>query len=251
MLKLKNITVSFNNTTILRDLSCEIQEGDFIVIVGANGTGKSTLFDTIAGKTKPHSGTILLDDINITNLNEQQRAHLVTRIFQKTELNSVGSFTVAQNLALAQYSRRNVRLVNGMNAMPRNQAEEVIQELGMNKAVLDRPMRALSGGQRQLIAFAMSTQQIPKVLLLDEPTAALDPQAATRLLIHATQFIKQHKVTTLLITHDPNIALSVGNKIWILENGQVARKYAAEDKKHLTADKLMGQIDYAQLSLNH
>jgi putative tryptophan/tyrosine transport system ATP-binding protein len=248
MLKLKNITVSFNNTPILRDFSGEIHEGDFIVIVGANGTGKSTLFDTLAGKTKPQSGSILLDTTDITHLNEQQRAHLITRIFQKTELNSVGSFTVAQNLALAQYSRRSARLVDGMQAMPRERAEQIIQELGMNISILDRPMRALSGGQRQLIAFAMSTQQIPKVLLLDEPTAALDPHAATRLLVHATQFIKQYKVTTLLITHDPNIALAVGNKIWILDNGKIAREYSAQDRQNLTADKLMGHIDYALLN---
>jgi putative tryptophan/tyrosine transport system ATP-binding protein len=248
MLKLKNIDVWFGNNHILSDLSCEVQVGDFIVIVGANGAGKSTFFDVIAGKIKPKNGTIVLDGSNITKLHEQQRACMITRIFQNTRLNSVGSLTVAQNLAIANYSRRSARLINGMKAMPRNEAEKIIQNLGMDLAILDKPMNALSGGQRQLIAFAMSTQRIPKILLLDEPTAALDPQAATKLLKYAAQFITQHNVTTLLITHDPHIALNLGNKVWVLENGTISRQFGLQEKKSLDPDKLIGQIDYAQIA---
>ena len=173
---------------------------------------------------------------------------MVTRIFQNTQLNSVGSLTVAQNLALAHYSRRRARLVDGMKAMPREHAEQLIHKLGMDVSILDKPMNALSGGQRQLIAFAMATQLIPKILLLDEPTAALDPQAATKLLRYAGQFIKQHNITTLLITHDPHIALSMGNKAWILENGTISKQFGEEEKKTLNPDKLIGQIDYAQIA---
>ena len=108
-------------------------------------------------------------------------------------------------------------------------------------------MNSLSGGQRQLIAFVMSTLHIPQILLLDEPTAALDPQAATKLLQFASSFIKQHKVTTLMITHDPHIALSMGNKVWILEDGKITKQYNEADKKSLNPDKLIGQIDYATL----
>ena len=110
-------------------------------------------------------------------------------------------------------------------------------------------MNSLSGGQRQLIAFVMATQLIPKLLLLDEPTAALDPQAATTLLKHAGRFIKDHKVTTMLITHDPYIAMSMGNKIWVLENGVIARIFSEEEKKNLHPDELIGHIDYAQIAL--
>ena len=249
MLRLKNIDISFGKNHILRNLSCDVQQGDFIVIVGANGAGKSTFFDTIAGKIQPTHGIITLDNTDVTRLNEQQRSGMVTRIFQNTQLNSVGSLTVAQNLALAQYSRRRARLVDGMQAMPREQAEKLIYKLGMDVSILDKPMNALSGGQRQLIAFAMATQRIPKVLLLDEPTAALDPQAATTLLRYAAQFIKQHNITTLLITHDPHIALSIGNKVWILENGIISKQFGEDEKKHLNPDKLIGQIDYAQIAL--
>ena len=248
MLKLTNINVWYGNNHIVRDLSCTIEPGDFIVIVGANGAGKSTFFDVIAGKVKPTSGTISLDGVDITNLNELERSAMITRLFQNTRLNSVGSMTVAENLAMAHYSRRKARLVDGTHAMPREQAALLLQRIGMNETILDKQMQQLSGGQRQLIAFTMSTQLIPKLLLLDEPTAALDPQASTKLLSFAAKFIKQHAVTSLLITHDPHIALSIGNKIWVLEEGTITKQYNAGDKKGLNPDKLIGQIDYAMLA---
>lgn len=248
MLKLKNIDVWFGNNHVLKDITYDVEPGDFIVIVGTNGAGKSTFFDTIAGKIKAQNGRIILDSADITTLNEQQRSSMITRIFQNTQLNSVGSLTVEQNLAITQYSRRPVRLVNGMKVMPRELAEQVVHQLGMHSSILDKQMNSLSGGQRQLIAFAMSTQLIPKILLLDEPTAALDPQAATKLLEYAARFIKQHHVTTLLITHDPHIALSIGNKIWILQDGQITKRYNNEEKKNLNPEKLIGQIDYKQLA---
>lgn len=249
MLQLKNINVSFGKHHVLRDLSCAVEEGDFIVIVGGNGAGKSSFFDMVAGKIKPQSGTLSIDGVDITILNEQQRAGMVTRIFQNTTLNSVGIFTVHQNLSIAHYSRRSARLVNGMDVLPREAAEKLVQNVGMDVSILDKTMNSLSGGQRQLIAFVMATQLIPKLLLLDEPTAALDPQAATTLLKYAGCFIKLHKVTTMLITHDPQIALSMGNKIWVLENGIISRTFSAADKKNLNPDKLIGQIDYAQIAL--
>lgn len=249
MLKLKNIDLWFGNNHILQDLSCHVETGDFIIILGTNGAGKSTFFDTIAGKIKPQKGSVEIDKTDITNLNERQRAGMITRIFQNTQLNSVGTLTVAQNLALAHYSRRCARLVNGMNMMPRYQSEKIISELNIDPAILDKTMNSLSGGQRQLIAFVMATRIIPKILLLDEPTAALDPQAATKLLKHAAKLIKQNNITTLLITHDPHIALSIGNKIWILENGKITRQYDAKQKKDLNPDKLIGQIDYEQLAI--
>lgn len=248
MLKLNNINVQFGKNHVLRDLSCSVEPGDFIVIVGTNGAGKSTFFDTIAGKTMPASGSITLDGIDVTTLNELQRSYMITRIFQDTQLNSVGSLTVAQNLAIAHYTRRSARLTNGMQSMPREKAEQLMRNIGMDINVLDRPMNALSGGQRQLIAFVMATQFIPKVLLLDEPTAALDPQASTKLLHYAAQFIKEHKITTLLITHDPHIALSIGNKIWVLERGTIAKQFTLQDKQTLKPESLIGQVDYHLLA---
>jgi putative ABC transport system ATP-binding protein len=249
MLQLKDITVSLGNNDVLRNLSCHVEEGDCIAIVGANGAGKSTLFDTISGKILPNSGSIFLDKAEVTSLNEKKRSSMITRIFQNVNLNSVGSLTVAENLSLAHYSRRPARLVSGMKAMKRSQAEEIIHDLAMPLHILDTPMHYLSGGQRQLLAFTMAIQLTPKLLLLDEPTAALDPQAATKLLTHAARFIRAHKITTLLITHDPHIALSMGNKIWILKDGKISQQFNAEEKKLINPEQLIGQIDYAQLVL--
>jgi len=250
VLHLNNINVRFNHNHILRNLSCQIEHGDFIVIVGANGAGKSTFFDTIAGKIIPQSGTITVNSYDITKQNERQRAGMITRIFQNTHLNSVGSLTVAQNLALAQYSRRPARLVNGMHTLSHEHASTLVQQVGMSQSILKQPMNTLSGGQRQLISFVMATLLIPKILLLDEPTAALDPQAATTLLCYAGQFIKKHAITTLLITHDPHIAISMGNKIWILENGTITKQYGKQEKRTINPDHLIGQIDYEKISLD-
>jgi len=249
MLDLKNINVTFGTNHVLKDLSGSVQAGDFIVIVGTNGAGKSTLFDTIAGKVKPTHGSVIIDGQDVTNLGEIKRAGIVTRLFQNPHLNSVGVMTVAQNLAMARYSRRRANLVDGMDGLTPEQLEKMLAPLELDtQTILQKPMNALSGGQRQLIAFTMSTQHAPKILLLDEPTAALDPQAATKLLKLAHQFTHKHKITTLLITHDPQIALSIGNKIWILENGKITKQFGAEDKKNLRADDLIGHIDYAALA---
>lgn len=247
MLKLDNITVCFDHNNVLKNLSCTVNPGDFIVIVGTNGSGKSTLFDTIAGKIKPTNGSIILDGIDITEFNERQRSSMITRIFQNTSLNSVGAFTVAQNLALTQYSRRRARLADGMKDMPHSRAQEIINNLGLPSSLLEKPMNSLSGGQRQLIAFAMATQMIPQILLLDEPTAALDPQAATKLLSHANYFIQKHRITTLLITHDPEMAIRMGNKVWVLENGKITKEFNNPEKRNLDPAKLIGHIDYSQI----
>lgn len=247
MLKLQNINVSFGKHHLLRDLSCHVEAEDFIVILGVNGVGKSSLFDVVSGKNLNIRGSVFLDSVDITSLNEIQRADKVTRIFQSPYLNSVGSMTVAQNFAIAQYCRRSVRLVDGMTDMPSQKAEQILQGLDMPFSLLDVPMQVLSGGQRQLLAFAMAMQNIPKILLLDEPTAALDPQAATKLLLYAKRFIKQHKITTMMITHDPQIALSMGNKIWILEDGKISKQFTEQDKKNLHPDQLIGHINYQEL----
>jgi putative tryptophan/tyrosine transport system ATP-binding protein len=248
MITLKTINVIFGTHHVLKNITCTIEPGDFIVIVGTNGAGKSTLFDTIAGNVRPSSGTITLDGIDITPLDNLERSSMITRLFQNPHHNSVGSMTVRQNLALASYSRKSAQLLDGMRAMPPEQAQKILAPLNIpTEHLLEKPMSSLSGGQRQLIAFMMATQQIPKLLLLDEPTAALDPQAATKLLKLAYQFTQQHKIATLLITHDPEIALNMGNKIWVLEQGMITKQFGSQDKNDLRAADLIGHIDYAQL----
>jgi len=247
MIIFKNVSVTINNKEILKNISCTIHDGDFIVIVGPNGAGKSTFFDMISGKRIATSGKIFLDGTDITHLDEQHRAILISRLFQNPQLNGVASMTVAQNLALSNYKGHTVSLINGMNKFPSHLTKELDKlNLGSSK-ILNTPMKDLSGGQRQLLAFLMATILPPRLFMLDEPTAALDPQSATKLLQFAIKFINEHKMTTLLITHDPELALVIGKKIWILENGQITKQFDTQDTANLSASDLIGHIDYKTL----
>jgi len=247
MIHFNNVSVTIGNKQILKNITCTIENGDFIVIVGPNGAGKSTFFDMISGKRIATSGTILLDGIDITHLNEQHRAPYISRLFQNPQLNGVAGMTVAQNLALSNYKGKTVTLHNGMHKFPAHLTAELDKvNLGSDK-LLNTPMKDLSGGQRQMLAFIMATIMPPRLFMLDEPTAALDPQSATNLLQFAIKFINEHKMTTLLITHDPELALTIGRKIWILENGQITKQFDTRDHAHLSASDLIGHIDYKAL----
>ena len=247
MLKLENLSVVINGKEILKDISCTINTGDFIVIVGPNGAGKSTFFDVISGKRIATRGKIFLDSQDITHIDEQHRATLISRLFQNPQLNGIASMTVAQNLALSNYKGKTVSLNDGMSAFPHHLQKELDKlHLGSDK-ILNTKMKDLSGGQRQLLAFIMATLLPPRLFMLDEPTAALDPQAATKLLQFAIKFINEHKMTTLLITHDPELALTIGSKIWVLENGRISKQIDRKENMQVSASDLIGHIDYAQL----
>lgn len=224
MVQLQNISVTFNETKVLENLSCTIADGECIVVVGANGSGKSTLFNVITGAIQPNAGAVKIDGQICTQLPAQKRAAWISCLLQDTTANTVASMTVAQNLAMALYKGKRASLKNGMTALHSNpEVLTLIRKLGLEH-LLERPMGSISGGQRQLIAFIMATIVPPKILLLDEPTAALDPQAAATLLNFAQEFIKQHKITTLLITHDQQIAATFGSQVWTIEKGTFTQR---------------------------
>lgn len=249
MLILNDVSVSIGKKAILTNISCTVESGDFIVIVGANGAGKSTLFDLIAGRRKAGAGTIILDNVDITSWSEQQRAALIGRLLQDPNLNTVASMTVRQNLALAQLKGRRARLVNGMTRCSTELIISLKQELGLDLTpLLDVKLASLSGGQRQLIAFIMAILTRPKLLLLDEPTAALDPQAATILLSFAIKYLKNHRIPTLLITHDQDLARTIGNKLWVIDHGRISRQLSGAAKENADPQELAGHIDYAGLA---
>lgn len=247
MIKFENVFVTIDNKPILKNISCTIQTGDFIVIVGPNGAGKSTFFDMISGKRMATKGKIFLDNNDITQMNEQQRALFISRLFQNPQLNGIASMTIAQNLALSNYKGKTVSLSDGMKKFPSHLMQELEKLNLASEKILHTPMKDLSGGQRQLLAFIMATLTPPRLFMLDEPTAALDPQSATKLLQFAIKFINEHKMTTLLITHDPELALAIGKKIWILEDGNITKQFNTNDIHNLSASDLIGHIDYKQL----
>lgn len=241
MLRMIKVSKRFNGVPVLNSLSCHVHEGDFVVIMGPNGTGKSTLFDVIGGKTCPDAGTVSVDGVNITRWSERQRVSLIGRLFQNTSLGSCASLTIRENIALASLKKRPARLKNGFAAFPEEVVEQLLQPLHLNlDKLLDVPMGALSGGQRQIVAFIMTTLTPPKLLLLDEPTAALDPRSSKLLLAFAESYSKKHGVPTLLITHDPQVATRLGNRLWILQEGSVAREYGPEKSEIDPATLLHG-----------
>lgn len=249
MLKLEHIVVMFNGHNALNNVSCSVHEGDFISIVGSNGAGKTTLFDVISGKTNPSTGSVFLEGKSIHSLSERHRAQFIARLFQNPFHNCAPSMTVGQNLALALYKNITVGLTNGMKQCEQRDIASFLKKFGFDyETIKNKQMLELSGGQRQLISFIMAILIRPRILLLDEPTAALDPAAATRLLSFAIEYIKQHKITTMLITHDPHIARAIGNKLWVLENGQVTKQFSGTEKETVSTDDLIGHIDYGILA---
>jgi putative ABC transport system ATP-binding protein len=248
MLRLEKITVSFNGRHVLKGLSCRVDKGDFVVVMGPNGTGKSTLFDIISGKTMAHSGSVFLDEEDVTRVSEQKRAHVVGRLFQNTYLGSCSILTVRENLGLAALKGKRAALNVGVKALTDTIIEERLVPLQLNlEKLLDVPMGALSGGQRQIISFVMTTLKPPSILLLDEPTAALDPLSATKLLAFAHSYAKSHAIPTLLITHDPMVARHLGNRLWIVENGIIEREFGAE-KRDMFPQEFFHHIDYEKLA---
>lgn len=247
MLKLENIHIAFNGLKVLNDLSLQLNSGDFVAIMGCNGAGKSTLFDLIAGTTKPDQGRVLLDGQDITGWSEIERAPFIGRLFQNTRLASVSTLTVRENLALATLKGRSAGLRHGLSQFPEDVIERVLQPLNLRlEELLDTPMGALSGGQRQIVSFIMATLVPPRILLLDEPTAALDPRSATELLIFAKEFVGKHGIPTVMITHDPEIARHVGNKLWMIEGGKLCSIEEGKDAR--SPEALIHQVDYKRLS---
>jgi putative tryptophan/tyrosine transport system ATP-binding protein len=245
MLQLNHISKKFNGLSVLRAFSCTVNRGDFVVIMGPNGTGKTTLFDIITGKALPDEGTVFLDGIDVSSLPERKRAGFIGRLFQNTYLGSCSTLTVRENLAMATLKERQAGLKLGIKAFPEKAVADFLQPLNLEN-FLDVPMGALSGGQRQIISFIMAILKTPKLLLLDEPTAALDPKSATLLLSFAKKYAAEHNIPTLLITHDPWVAKYLGNRLWILEEGTIKREFGLE-KSTLDPQEFFHNIDYACL----
>ena len=243
MLYLNNICKTFQQTQVLQHFSCKMNPGDFVILMGPNGTGKTTLFDIISGKTLPEQGSIYLGDLDLGSLSEQKRALYVSRLFQNPALGCCLSLTVRENLAMAMLKGQSARLKTGIKAFP----EKIVSDFNLNIShLLDVPMQALSGGQRQLISFVMSILKPPKVLLLDEPTAALDPASATELLSVVKTYALQHQMIVLLITHDPVIAKHLGNRLLILEKGSIQKDLGPE-KQYMNPHDFFCPIDYGKL----
>lgn len=245
MLELKDISVIYgrgtaNQRNALDGVSFKADKGDFITVIGSNGAGKSTLLGAIAGSCPVSGGSIILDGEDITRKPEHKRACSIGRLFQNTLAGTAPGMTVEENLGLA-YGRGSRRgLGRCISAQDRRLFKERLEMLGLGlENMLDVKVGVLSGGQRQAITLLMATMITPKLLLLDEHTAALDPKTAQQVMNITKQVVQRDNITTLMVTHNIAGALSAGNKTLVLNQGRVLTVLEGEKRAQLTPDGLM------------
>ncbi|BBH52940.1 ATP-binding cassette domain-containing protein [Fluviispira sanaruensis] len=222
MIKLENVNVEFGEFKALQDINCSINAKDFILILGHNGAGKSTLLDVVSGRLSPTSGKILRNNEEISALSEAKRARFISRVFQNTHMGSVSTMTVAENLAMATLKSKKAGFKSAIKNFPEQIVEETLKPLGLRlEELLNTPIGILSGGQRQIITIIMATLCEPDILLLDEPTAALDPVSTENLLQFVQNFTKNRNMATMMITHAEQQAKFLANRTWVLQKGQL------------------------------
>ena len=246
MLKLDNISLTFNAGTVnekkaLTNLSLHLPAGDFVTILGSNGAGKSTLFNTIAGTYTPDSGKVYLDGKDITQLPDYKRSKEIGRLFQDPLKDTAPNMTIEENLALA-YLRAN-HTKSPFSMVSKADRAEFRERLAMlNLGLEDRmdmSVGLLSGGQRQALTLLMATLVTPKILLLDEHTAALDPGTAEIVLELTKKIVAENNITCLMITHNLASALAMGNRTIMMADGRVVLDIGGDERKGLTVDDLL------------
>lgn len=239
MLKLQNISKKFgfgsaDEKVIFENLNLYIKKGKFVIIVGGNGAGKSTLMNLISGSILPDLGKIFIDGKDVTNLPEHKRAKFIGRVFQDPLKGSCPNLTVEENLSLAMLRNKKRTLHFGINKINRENLKHELEKLNLGlENRLDAKMGTLSGGQRQAITLLMATLVKPKILLLDEHTAALDPKSSEKVLNLTQKITSDNSITTLMITHNLNHAMKLGNRLIILDSGKIKNDTSGNDKKFL------------------
>ncbi len=246
MLTLSHISKTFNPGTVnekvaLRDLYLHLDKGDFVTILGSNGAGKSTLFNAIAGSFPVDTGTITLDGKNMTSLPDYKRSKVIGRMFQDPLKGTAPNMTIEENLALA-YMRAssNHSPFSIITKADRADFRERLAQLGLGlEDRMSSPVGLLSGGQRQALTLLMATLVTPKLLLLDEHTAALDPATAEKVLELTKNIVAQHNITCLMITHNVGSALQLGNRTIMMKDGGIVLELAGDQRKNMTTDALL------------
>ena len=245
LLEVNGITKVFgagtvNEKTALDNVSLTMNEGDFVTVIGNNGAGKSTLLNCIAGVFGVDGGSIILDGQNITKLPEHKRARHIGRVFQDPLKGTAFDMTIEQNLAIAYYKNKSRGLQPGITKKDREFFRERLSMLGMGlEDRMTEKVKLLSGGQRQSLTLFMAVIAKPKLLLLDEHTAALDPAAAAKVLELTDVFASEPGMCTLMITHNMKDALHYGNKTILMKNGKIAMELSGEERKAMTVEKLI------------
>ena len=251
MLELKNICKTFNPGTVnaktaLDHLDLTLHDGDFVTVIGGNGAGKSTMLNAIAGSFPVDSGTILIDGSDVTNLPEHKRAAFLGRVFQDPMMGTAPTMQIEENLALAARRGQRRGLRWGIIKEERESYQEQLRslDLGLENRMTTK-VGLLSGGQRQALTLLMAALQKPKLLLLDEHTAALDPRTAAKVLALSDRIVQEHHLTTLMITHNMKDAISHGNRLIMMDAGRIVVDVSGEEKQRLTVPDLLAMFSSA------
>ena len=245
MLEISNVTKTFNAKTVnervaLNNISLQLKDEDFVTVIGGNGAGKSTLLNAIAGVWPVDSGNIVVDGTDLSEIPEYKRAALLGRVFQDPMMGTAGTMQIEENLALAARRGKKRTLKPGITKEERALFRDRLADLGLG---LENRMTAkvglLSGGQRQALTLLMATLNKPKLLLLDEHTAALDPRTAAKVLELSEKIIRENRLMTLMVTHNMKDAIRYGNRLIMMNEGRVILDISGEEKKQLTIELLM------------
>ena len=251
MLEISGINKTFHSGTVnanhaLKDLSLHLAEGEFVAVIGSNGAGKSTLLNAVAGVWGVDSGTIQLGGIDITQLPEYKRAKYIGRVFPDPMMGTAANMQIEENLALAarRGGRRSLRM--GITKAERMGFREMLRilDLGLEDRLTDK-VGLLSGGQRQALTLLMATLQKPKLLLLDEHTAALDPKTAAKVMEVTRTLVNQDRLTTLMITHNMRDAIEYGDRLIMMYEGRIVVDVGGEQKQNLTVERLLNLFSQA------
>ena len=249
MLEIKEISKTFNAGTVnektaLNGVSLTLNDGDFVTVIGGNGAGKSTLLNAVAGVWPVDQGSISIDGVDVTYLPEYKRARYIGRVFQDPMMGTAATMQIEENLALAKRRGKARTLRAGITKAERERYRELLKilDLGLEDRLTSK-VGLLSGGQRQALTLLMATLQKPKLLLLDEHTAALDPKTAAKVLDTTEKIVQRDKLTTLMITHNMRDAIVHGNRLIMLYEGRIVVDVSGEEKKRLTVEDLLGMFE--------
>ncbi len=249
MLDIQNIFKTFNPGTVnekqaLKGISLHLDSGDFVTVIGGNGAGKSTMLNAVAGVWPVDSGKIVIDGVDVTSLPEHKRAKYIGRVFQDPMTGTAATMQIEENLALARRRGARRTLRSGITKAERQEYRELLKilDLGLEDRLTSK-VGLLSGGQRQALTLLMATLQKPKVLLLDEHTAALDPKTAAKVLSTTDRIVNRDHLTTIMITHNMRDAIAHGNRLIMMNEGQIILDIRGEEKSRLTVEDLLHQFE--------
>ena len=251
MLKIEQIVKVFNPGTVnekvaLNGLTLHVEDGDFCTVIGGNGAGKSTMLNAVAGVFPVDSGSIIIDGVDVTKLSEHKRAKYIGRVFQDPMTGTAATMQIEENLALAQRRGKTRSLKIGITKAERARYRELLKllDLGLEDRLTSK-VGLLSGGQRQALTLLMASLVRPKLLLLDEHTAALDPKTAAKVLEATEKIVARDHLTTLMVTHNMKDAIAHGNRLIMMKDGRIILDIRGEEKKKLTVEDLLEKFNVA------